>query len=190
MNETSKCHQMRLERGDFDKYIKGSIIDIGCGPDPVRPINGTVKAWDKKDGDGMLLKSIPDNSIDCVYSSHCLEHLVNIETALTNWARVLKSGGYMYFTIPDWVIYEKEKWPSRFNIDHKHSFSLTKTKEEVGRNNHCHIMNDMLPIIEKLGCKLVFTKLEDDGYDYSKPNIDQTLVSKAICQICVIVEKL
>ena len=48
----------------------------------------------------------------------------------------------------------------------------------------------MSTIIKKLGCKLVFTKLEDDGYDYSKPKIDQTLVSKAMCQICVIIEKL
>lgn len=190
MKETSKSHQMRLERGDFNNYILGNIIDIGCGDDPISPTNGIVRKWDKNDGDGMLLASILDESLDCVYSSHCLEHLVNVETSLTNWARVLRCGGHIYFTIPDWVIYEKERWPSRFNGDHKHSFSLTKTRQEVSRENHHHITNDMLPIIEKLNCKLVSAQLEDNDYDYSKPNIDQTFSGNAMCQICVIIEKL
>lgn len=188
MKETSKCHDIRLQRGDFDNYIKGSIIDIGSGPDPIRPPNGTVRAWDLRDGDGMLLQSISDSTVDCVYSSHCLEHLKNIRIALVNWLRVLKPGGYLYFTVPDFKLYEKEQWPSKFNADHKFSFSLDKTKSSVGRENHVNIQQDLVPLLGSLDCSLISATLEDFGFDYTDLTSDQTMKS-AVAQICVIARK-
>jgi hypothetical protein len=51
MRETSKCHDMRMRRGDFKKFLCGTGIDMGAGNDPLRPPEGPVRAWDKTDGD-------------------------------------------------------------------------------------------------------------------------------------------
>jgi SAM-dependent methyltransferase len=119
--ETSKAHNMRIARGDFERYIKGAVLDIGSGSDPIRPPTGSVTPWDWPQGDASYLATLQDAAFDCVYSSHCLEHMVDVPESLTNWVRVLKLGGYMYFTIPDFDLYEKGRWPSSFNTDHKHT---------------------------------------------------------------------
>ena len=93
MRETGKCSQMRLRRGDFDRYLIGSGIDIGAGGDLLKITNGTVKRWDKSEGDAQLMEGVKDESFDFVYSSHCLEHMKDVEIALRNWIRILKPGG-------------------------------------------------------------------------------------------------
>src|SRR5437867_5758022 len=85
MRETSKCEEMRRNRGDFDNYLKGEGIDIGAGEDVLKIPNGMVRPWDVPDGDAQLMAGVPDNSYDFVYSSHCLEHMRDVTQALTNW---------------------------------------------------------------------------------------------------------
>jgi len=185
MRETSKCHLLRAARGDFENYLNGDILDVGCGPDPLKPPQGVVRPWDLTDGDASYLQTIPDRSFDSLYSSHCLEHLPDLKIALANWVRVVKDGGWIYITIPDYTLYEKERWPSRFNSDHKCSFSISKTRDEVGRDSHFNIKNDLDPIMVELGCRLVRVELEDVNYNYGLPETDQT-IGKALAQICCI----
>ncbi len=172
MNETSKCHQMRLENRHFEKYLHGRGIDIGCGLDPLKPPHGTVEKWDLQEGDAKYLEGIPDNTFDFVYSSHCLEHLTDIPVALRNWRRVLKPTGILYFVVPDFLLYEKLCFPSRYNSDHKHTFSLTShlIRAQVKRDNHWTLteLTPLLGYIFECG-------LNDRGYDYSAGNEDQTL---------------
>ena len=186
--ETSKCHNLRVARSDFDRYLKGDILDIGCGPDPIKPPAGTTRPWDWEDGDASYLESLSDESFDCVYSSHCLEHLHDVVVALTNWVRVVKVGGHLYFTIPDFDIYEKGVWPSMFNPDHKQTFSMNKTRGQVGRSNHFNILHDLAPLMQDLGCEFVRADFEDHGYDYTRPQDDQTL-GMALAQICTVWKK-
>src|SRR5207248_11335926 len=115
----SKCKSMREQRGDFDNYLRGSGIDIGAGDDPLIIPNGTVRVWDLAEGDAQLMAGVADNTYDFVYSSHCLEHMRDVEQALRNWVRILKPGGILYLVVPDYILYEKMVWPSRFNPDHK-----------------------------------------------------------------------
>ena len=58
MNETSKCYDLRKRRGDFDTFLTGKGIDIGCGPDPLRVVNGTVDRWDMENGDAQILAGV------------------------------------------------------------------------------------------------------------------------------------
>src|ERR1700745_3871055 len=122
--ETSKCYLARYERGDFKRYLVGKGIDIGCGGDPLTVEKGIVRGYDKCDGDALYMAGEADASYDFVYSSHCLEHMPDVKLALTNWLRILKPEGILYLVVPDYELYEKGRWPSRFNPDHKASFSL------------------------------------------------------------------
>jgi len=60
----------------------------------------------------------------------------------------------MYLVVPDYALYEHQHWPSRYNQDHKHSFSLTLTRENVKRNNHWHIDDDIKPLFNKHGMEI------------------------------------
>lgn len=187
MQETSKCHDTRLAAGVFDTILRGEGIDIGCGDDPLRVLHGSVRPWDKPQGDAAHLTGVPDNAFDFVYSSHCLEHLVSVEPALFNWSRVLRSNGFLYLVVPDFSLYEKGRWPSRFNADHKHSFSLYITREQQKRATHWHV-GDLMPLFLKNGLTLQNAVLQDDGMDYTRFEVDQTR-GTALAQLCFIAKK-
>src|SRR5262249_16183994 len=92
MRETSNSYHLRKARGDFDNYLKGSGIDIGSGPDPLKVESGSVRPWDVPDGDAQLMPGVPDGQLDFAYSSHCLEHMRDVPESLKNWTRILKPG--------------------------------------------------------------------------------------------------
>ena len=189
-NETRKCYEKRLRRGDFEKYLLGRGLDVGCGPDPLTAPQAAVDPWDLGEGDGEVLSAIKDGTYDFVYSSHCLEHLRSVETALSNWARALKTGGALYVVVPDYTLYEKETFPSRYNSDHKHTFSLHISRKAAGRANHWNIKEDLAPLLRSLGIELVESFLEDDHYDYGmSPEKDQTHFPQTLAQITIIGRK-
>ena len=191
MNETSKCYQKRIDNGDFKHYLdRINGIDIGCGGDLLKlPSGHSVFGWDQKNGDAQKLNLAPDNFYDFVYSSHCLEHMRDVPEALTNWVRVLKPGGHLYVVVPDFILYEKMQFPSRYNPDHKQTFSMILARKKVKRETHWHLMWDLEPLLNKLKTTIVSFSLEDDGFDYNVgPNVDQTLGS-ALAQIRIVAKK-
>jgi len=132
--EQSKSAKRRFSDGAFhSRYFVGDGIDIGGKPDPlgqyagVFPMMRSARTWDLEDGDAQYLASIPNDYFDFVHSSHCLEHMVDVYESLRNWIRVLKPGGYLIVTIPDEDLYEQRIFPSRFNPDHKWTFTMAKT---------------------------------------------------------------
>lgn len=189
-SETRKCYPKRLSRGDFERYLVGRGLDIGSGDDPLQIQRGTVDPWDLAQGDAEALVGIDDASYDFVYSSHCLEHLRSIERALGSWARVLRPGGYLYLVIPDFTLYEKNSFPSRFNSDHRHTFSLTVSRAEERRSTHWMVKDDLVPLLGSMGIEILESFLEDDGYDHTlSTSVDQTHSSGTLAQICVIGRK-
>lgn len=116
------------------RYFKGAGIDVGGGNDSLAlyleffPLIKNLIVYEQEQGDGQYLANVPTASFDFLYSSHCLEHLRDPAVALDNWLRVVKPGGYLVFQIPDEDMYEQGVWPSRFNTDHKHTFTMAKDK--------------------------------------------------------------
>ena len=92
IGETHKSHERRVREGFFEKYCNGEGLDIGYGADIIVP---GCSGWDLRNGDAQYLTGIEDESFDFVYSSHCLEHMVDVRTSLKNWYRVVKKGGYL-----------------------------------------------------------------------------------------------
>jgi SAM-dependent methyltransferase len=116
------------------EYFVGNGIDIGAGNDSLNfykeffPLINSVLSWDVDQGDAQYLSNIKDNTFDFAVSSHCLEHLLDPQIALHNWIRVVRRKGHLVITVPDEDLYEQRRWPSFFNSDHKHSFTIAKDK--------------------------------------------------------------
>lgn len=190
MDETRKSHVLREQGGHYDRFLKGIGVDIGAGSDPLTIPSGKVYPFDMIHGDANFMDDYDDNQLDFVYSSHCLEHMVSVPVALYNWCRIIAPGGHLYFTVPDWEYYEKRRWPSKYNPDHKSSFSFTYTREDTGRTNHYHIEKDLIPILELNKMEVLVKELQLHDYDHSLPdNVDQTM-GKAIIQILIVAQKL
>jgi predicted SAM-dependent methyltransferase len=190
--ETSKCYEKRISLGHFNKYLCGKGIDIGAGADCLTVQDGTVINWDLKDGNGAELKTIEENSLNFVYSSHFMEHAKDLNVAIENYKRVLKDKGILYFAVPDFELYEKSNWPSNYNKDHKHSFSIDIKREEIQRENHWNIKENLEPLLNKFNFKVLEYYIEDDNYNYNLDKaIDQTKEKEnmVLAQICIIARK-
>jgi len=188
MRETSKCREIRVNRGDFSNYLRGNGIDIGAGNDPLRVVQGSVRAWDMKDGDAQLMEGISDTIFDFVYSSHCLEHMREVPEALSNWVRILKPNGWLYVVVPDYILDEKMTWPSRFNQDHKQSFSNIVTRNNVRRPNHWHTNEDLIPLLRSLNLVDINWALESHNFNFNAGLFDQTM-QNAMAQLYFVARK-
>lgn len=158
MNETSKS---KAVWGDVEKQIlRGSGIDIGCGPDPV---SETVRKFDMGDGDANKISEFVKEQFDFVYASHCLEHMHFPAKAIAEWWKLVKPGGHLFFMVPDEDLYEQGVFPSRFNPDHKATFTLSKAKSWSPVSINVLELANSLP-----GARIVSLVLHDHGYDRSR----------------------
>ncbi len=133
-------------------------MDIGCGGDPVMP--GAL-AFDREQGDANAIASFLSRQFDYVYSSHCLEHLVDPKSALQQWYGCVRPGGYLLITVPDEDLYEQGVFPSQFNSDHRWTFTISKSASWSPRSLN------LLDLGRALGGEIVRIELQDDGYDRS-----------------------
>jgi len=96
--ESRKTYQQKLDSGFFTKWMSGVGIDIGYKgyEQNVVSILETAQGIDM-DTPGYDGKTLPflDKSMDYVYSSHTLEHILDYKQAIQEWFRVIKIGGYI-----------------------------------------------------------------------------------------------
>lgn len=191
MKECSKAVARRLREPNFiNRYFVGDGLDIGGRRDPLALYRElfrgmrSVRTWDLEDGDGQLLRGVPDNTYDFVHSSHCLEHLEDPAEALKNWLRVVKAGGHVIFTVPDEDLYEQGLFPSTFNPDHKWTFTIFKQ-----RSWHQRSLNVLTLVAGLEEAEVVKIELLDAAYRYGLPRYDQTLTPVAECGIEVVMRK-
>lgn len=192
MFEQSKAVKRRCNIGAFhNSYFNGHGIDIGCGEDSLNNYRHvfrgitSVRGWDLPDGDAQYLKTIQDNTYDFVTSSHCLEHMVDVPTALKNWIRVCKPNGHIIVTIPDEEMYEHNLWPSKYNSDHKWSFTLNASSllpKSINLLNLLSLVNDIASV-EKI-------EIIRDMYYEGMGDRDQTLHPQIECCIEFVLKKI
>ena len=139
--------------------LTGNGIDIGCGTDPV--IEG-VRAFDIDDGDANHVSNYVKDQFDFVYSSHCLEHMYDPQVTLLDWFSLVRPGGHLFFIVPDEDLYEQGIFPSRFNPDHKATFTISKVKSWSKKSYNVFDLATSLPNSQILKMALV-----DIGYDRS-----------------------
>ncbi len=175
------------------RYFKGFGLDVGGGIDSLAlfseffPLIRNLIVYEREQGDGQLLSNIPDNSFDFLYSSHCLEHLIDPSLALKNWLRVVRDGGHLVFQIPDEDLYEQGVWPSRFNTDHKHTFTIAKS------NSWSPVSINVLDLVglHRDSCRVLSISQIDHGVrnQLLGKGLDQTRFPMAECGIEVVLQK-
>lgn len=134
--EASKAYPLRLTSGFFSKYCRGNVVlDVGfagyANPDKRPSLPGAIGVDVHYPGyDGIHLPW-PDYSVDCIFSSHCLEHVQFHAEVIRDWHRVLKVGGYIVCMVPSKHLYEKKRFPpSRYNADHKRFYTASSLVAE------------------------------------------------------------
>lgn len=157
MNEASKTKRIWTE---FELgLLQGEGIDIGCGPDPVFP---GVTPFDLQQGDANRITKYVHRQFDFVFSSHCLEHMADPRSAIQEWWRLVKPGGVLFVIVPDEDLYEQGVFPSRFNPDHKATFTIAK------RSSWSPVSHNLLDLARELpGAELLRIELHDRNYDRS-----------------------
>jgi SAM-dependent methyltransferase len=176
------------------RWFVGTGLDIGPGPDSLGlyaelfPRITGLMLYDQEDGDAQTLDKIEDNRFDFAYSSHCLEHVRDPLIALRNWIRVVRPGGHLIFAVPDEDMYEQGQWPSRFNSDHKLTFTMSK------RKSWSPVSVNMLSLLTEVNDQVVPLKVEvaDHGYrsTLAGRGFDQTRTPLTDAAIEVVLRKL
>lgn len=175
MNEASKSKQYW---GDIEKdATRGQGIDIGCGPDPITP---EARRFDLEHGDANVVSQYVKEQFDFVYSSHCLEHMHDPRATILDWWKLVKPGGHLFVVVPDEDLYEQGVFPSRFNDDHKATFTISKARSWSPKSINVLDLANSLP-----GGQLASLQLQDAGYDRSltsfgrsSPNLLSRVVAK------------
>lgn len=149
-----KEKEMYLEaskiRPRIANYIaEGSGLDIGCGGDKIAPncIGFDDDAGPDIDsvGDARALPW-PQNTFDWVFSSHCLEDLVDTKDVLAEWLRVIVPGGKIILYVPHPDLYKG------YNADHKHAGFRPEELSEL---------------LASLGCTIIEAFVDDGPDRYS-----------------------
>lgn len=179
--------------------MRGHAIDIGSGPDPLRPEHwpnlAQVTPFDQEHGDANNIGAyFPPESFDLVHASQCLEHMHHPKMAFCQWLTLVKHGGAMVITVPAYELYEciGDDGVSLFNGDHKSTWSLWM-RDAPTPLQHIHVPTMLaypgcFPLsIERYTCTAT---LQDTGYNHLIGTTrDQTLHDDAEAFIEIIIRR-
>lgn len=189
-HETRKANRRRKKTYLFCKKVFiGRGIDIGSGRDTLgrkgfRKIE-SVEQFDREHGDAQYVhEHCQRKEYDFVYSSNCLEHLDDPYIALKNWFSIVRPGGYLVFAVPDEDLYEQGEFPSKFNPQHKWTFTIHKEKSWSPKSVN---VLDIVGILSD--ARIIKIELVDTNYDYTIAGEDQTL-GKTEAFIEVVLQKI
>lgn len=179
--EAGRSYLKRLRSGFLDKYCSGPLVlDVGYSgydnPENKTALPGAIGIdLDYPGYDGIRLP-FDDDSVDCIFSSHCLEHIQFDHAAVRDWYRVLRVGGFIVCMVPSQALYEKRRYlPSSFNADHKRMYtpsSLARIFEESLTLNSYRVRH----LAEN-----------DEGFDYS---LGPDVHSDGAYEIEIVIEKI
>jgi O-methyltransferase len=112
--------------------------------------------------------------------------MVDVREALNNWICIVKPGGFLIITVPDEDLYEQGQWPSRFNSDHKWSFTIHKNRSQLPRSIN---VIDLCAEFSHLVAVERVLLVNDFFRDALVGKGDQTLTPVAECAIELVLRK-
>ena len=129
-------------RWEIVPFTRGTGLDLGCGPNKTFPHFTGVDSCKDTELFGIEIKPdvvvetcekldrFEDQSQDFVFSSHLLEHIEDYRSALAEWWRVIKVGGYLVLYLPHKHFYPNVGEEGA-NPDHKHDFEPSDIKDAM-----------------------------------------------------------
>lgn len=102
-------------------------------------------------------------------------------STILEWWKLVRPGGFLFILVPDEDLYEQGVFPSRFNPDHKATFTISKAKSWSPKSVNVLGLACSLP-----GGEIVSLQLQDVGYDRRLQGFGQksaNLVSRALAKI-------
>lgn len=120
------------------QFCKGDGLDIGAGQ---WPLHGATPHEIKNGGKA---EDLPDKQYDYLFSSHCLEHLVNPVQALEHWKTRLKPDGVLFLYLPH---PEMEYWLPQNCRKHLHSWrpaDMAKILRDIGFSDVLYSERDLM----------------------------------------------
>lgn len=161
------------------QYTRGAVLDLGCGPSKAFPhfvgvdngidteLFGVAMKPDITVKDCSDLADFETGACDAVFSSHLLEHIADTETALREWWRVLKVGGYLILYLP-----HRDLYPNigtfGSNPDHKHDFVPDDILDRM-----VHVAAD-----SDTACDVIVNETRDQDREYSFLLVMQKLAAE------------
>lgn len=119
------------------EFCRGFGFDVGCGKWPLRG------AWgiDQAQGDDAM--ALPEGPRDYVFSSHCLEHLLNPVAAIEHWKTRIRPGGVLFLYLPH---PDQRYWQPANCRKHLHTFhpaDVALMLQDLGFVNVMHSERDL-----------------------------------------------
>jgi hypothetical protein len=105
--------------------------------------------------------------------------------SLKRWSQIIKHDGHIVITVPDFDLYEHTNWPSRFNGDHKHSFTLNVRTVDPCVISIFELVSHAVPNMEIIRAELIESTFDDVALG----RIDQTQGRIAECAIELVLRK-
>lgn len=121
----------------YARYLKGRVLDIGCGAKPYRKYLAGAQDYVGMDECKQVEPDVlgtaqniafPNEYFDSVICTEVLEHLPEPQTAIQEICRVLKNGGFLYLTVP-------QEWPLHYEPNDFYRFTKFGIKYLLEKNN-------------------------------------------------------
>lgn len=135
-------------RYEIVPYVRGSGLDVGCGPFKAFAHSIGVDGQQHPGPRGpqlvmdcSRLPKFSDGAFDYVFSSHLLEHIEDYRATLKDWFRLVRPGGYLILYLPHRDLYPRIGTFGS-NPDHKHDFSPTDITEAMLECGGWHQVRD------------------------------------------------
>ena len=117
------------------EVCKGKGLDIGCGKEDWS-LPGSIPI-DIEFTDKWHATLLPNYKYDYVFSSHCLEHLMDWVKVLDYWATRIKKNGVLFLYLPD---YSQEYWRPWNNTKHVNILKPEYIRDYLEHNKWKKIM--------------------------------------------------
>ena len=117
-------------------FCMGKGYDIGCMKvDWAYP--GSIPI-DLDFNDPWDANNLPDNQVDYIFYSHCLEHVPDWAGTLLYWTEKIRSGGILFLYLPH---YDQKYWRPWNNRKHLHVFLPEMVVDFMKENGYTNIFS-------------------------------------------------
>ena len=136
------CKEADFCRDRLVQYCRGRGIDIGCGDNKILPEAVGVDIDDVANEVTADARQLPfeDESMDYVFSSHCLEDFEDTGGVLAEWMSVLRPGGNLVLYLPHKNFYPRVGTPGA-NPNHKHDLDPNVVLAALSETNDYEILH-------------------------------------------------